>query len=222
MDAVHFLNVEYIVLRFTTLLSNILGPIWGSSSGSAGTGAGDAATNGTASSYSDIISSGTWFTLGQIGLAGLALAFILLLMSLYIRIKLELYEHEEFHKRDATHHAHDTHAEDGHAPAVKNPRWDEALRLASSQSESDWRRGIMEADILLGELLERQGYRGQSIGDKLKDANPLQFSTLDLAWKAHKVRNDIAHGGEGFHLSQWDTKATIDFYRRVFEEFDFI
>ncbi len=80
----------------------------------------------------------------------------------------------------------------------------------------------MEADIILGDMLSHQGYRGQSIGDKLKDANPLQFTTLDLAWQAHKVRNDIAHAGEGFHLSEWDTKGTLDFYRRVFEEFDYI
>ena len=59
-------------------------------------------------------------------------------------------------------------------------------------------------------------------GEKLRDANPLQFSTLDLAWQAHKVRNDIAHAGEGFHLSEREANATIDLYRRVFEEFDFI
>ena len=75
---------------------------------------------------------------------------------------------------------------------------------------------------MLGEMLEVAGYRGASIGDKLKDANPLQMKTLDLAWKAHKIRNDIAHGGEGFHLSERDTKATIDFYRQVFEESSFI
>jgi hypothetical protein len=60
------------------------------------------------------------------------------------------------------------------------------------------------------------------VGERLRDANPLQFTTLDLAWKAHKVRNDIAHAGESYQLSQRDTHATIDYYRRVFEELHYI
>jgi hypothetical protein len=219
MDSVNFLNIEYILLKFSELFSNILGPIWGPAPGAPGAdGAG---------STSSLISAEAWFGAGQIALLGMTLAFILLVVSVYIRIKLELFEHEEFHKRDAKfHHQPTGHAGHGEthaaAPIAKNARWDEVVTLASSDNESDWRRAIMEADIMLGEVLDRAGYRGSSIGDKLKDANPLQMTTLDLAWKAHKVRNDIAHGGEGFHLSQWDTKAAIDFYRRVFEEFNFI
>jgi hypothetical protein len=220
MDGVHFLNVEYILLKLGTIFWNIVGPIWGGAPGTTDGG------EGLAEGSSSFISSELWFTLGQIGLAGMALAFILLVISLYIRIKLELFEHEEFHKRDAKYHAHTSHAahgDGGHGGEIKkNARWEEIMRLASSGSESDWRRAIMEADIMLGEVLDGAGYRGSSIGEKLKDANPLQMTTLDLAWKAHKVRNDIAHGGEGFHLSEWDTKAAIDFYRRVFEEFKFI
>ncbi|TSC68525.1 MAG: Uncharacterized protein G01um101456_612, partial [Parcubacteria group bacterium Gr01-1014_56] len=94
--------------------------------------------------------------------------------------------------------------------------------LANTPNESDWRLAILESDIMLGDLLLEQGYRGEGIGERLRDANPLQFNTLDLAWQAHKVRNDIAHAGEGFHLSQREANATIDLYRRVFEEFDFI
>jgi hypothetical protein len=96
------------------------------------------------------------------------------------------------------------------------------VALAAGASESDWRRAVLEADIMLGVMLSARGYAGGTIGDQLKGASPIQFGTLDLAWAAHKVRNDIAHGGEGFVLSARDTQATIDKYRRVFEEFDYI
>jgi hypothetical protein len=84
-----------------------------------------------------------------------------------------------------------------HTLAVKNPRWERVRELANTTSESDWRLAILEADIMLNDLLKEQGYRGEGIGERLRDANPLQFATLDLAWQAHKVRNDIAHAGEG-------------------------
>jgi hypothetical protein len=93
--------------------------------------------------------------------------------------------------------------------------------LANTTNESDWRLAILEADIMLNDLLKEQGYRGEGIGERLRDANPLQFATLDLAWQAHKVRNDIAHAARDFHLSQREANATIDLYRRVFEEFNF-
>lgn len=216
MDSANFLNIEYLLLRLQYLFTNIFSFITGTPVDPA------SGTVHTKEAVSHILSNISFFA-GQITIAGMALSFILLCMSLYIRIKLELYEHEEFHKRDAKYHTHDAHA-DTHAEseAPKNVRWEEVTRLGSSPNESDWRRAIMEADIILGNMLEAQGYRGQSIGDKLKDANPLQFTTLDLAWKAHKVRNDIAHAGEGFHLSERDTAATLDYYRRVFEEFNFV
>lgn len=220
MGSVNFLNIEYLLLRLQYLISNTFSFFTGAPV--------DPATGGVeVQDALEHLISKIEFIAGQVAIAGMALAFILFVMSLYIRIKLELYEHEEFHKRDAKYHKHDSHAggaEHGeHAPeGQKNARWEEVVRLGSSPSESDWRRAIMEADIILGNMLEHLGYRGQSIGDKLKDANPLQFTTLDLAWKAHKVRNDIAHAGEGYHLSERDTAATLDFYRRVFEEFDYI
>jgi len=221
MDSIHFLNIEYLLLRLQYIFSGIFAFITGTQV--------DPET-GTVQNSGEAVSqlvSNISFTAGQIALAGMALAIILLALSVYIRIKLEFVEHEGFHKRDAKYHTHDAHAVHGEAAPEaadqpKNPRWEEVRRLASGTSESDWRRAIMEADIILGDMLEHLGYRGQSIGDKLKDANPLQFTTLDLAWQAHKVRNDIAHAGEGYHLSEWDTKGTIDFYRRVFEEFDYI
>ena len=45
------------------------------------------------------------------------------------------------------------------------------------------------------------------------------MTTLDLAWKAHKMRNDVAHSGEKLPLSERDVRSTIDYYKRVFEEF---
>ncbi len=75
---------------------------------------------------------------------------------------------------------------------------------------------------MLADLLAVRGYVGDTLGEMLRGANKQQFTTLDLAWEAHKMRNALAHLGEAFPLSERDTKATVDLYRRVFEEFDYI
>ncbi len=158
------------------------------------------------------------FYLEAFAMLGLSLSVVLLALVVYTRIRLEQVEHHGFHEKEKAEHA--MHAAAA-APVAKNPRWEGVTILASSSSDSDWRRAITEADILLGDMLTARGYAG-TIGEQLKSANPQQFTTLDLAWEAHRMRNALAHLGEAFPLTERDTRATIDQYRRVFEEFDYI
>ena len=103
-----------------------------------------------------------------------------------------------------------------------NPRWAHIQGLMASLNTNDWRQAIIEADIMLGDMLTRQGYRGASIGDQLQQVEASDFDTLQDAWDAHKVRNDIAHQGSNFDLSQVVAQRTIAKYENVFREFDAI
>ena len=100
-----------------------------------------------------------------------------------------------------------------------NPRWLHIEELAGSTNPSDWRSAIIEADIMLDDMLTRQGYDGESIGEKLKAVEPSDFNTLDDAWEAHKVRNQIAHEGSAFDPSEMPARRTIARYESVFREF---
>ncbi len=104
----------------------------------------------------------------------------------------------------------------------KNDKWERILTHIGSDNSSDWRLAILEADIVLDELLDYLGYVGDTIGDKLKKANPGDFRTIDMAWEAHKIRNAIAHEGQDFALSQREAQRIIGLYQNVFNEFEFI
>lgn len=105
---------------------------------------------------------------------------------------------------------------------VKNSRWELAMKHIGSDNPSDWRLSILESDIVLDEMLDKLGYVGDTIGDKLKKAVPGDFKTLDNAWEAHKIRNAIAHEGQDFVLTQREAQRIIRLYQSVFEEFDYI
>ena len=98
-------------------------------------------------------------------------------------------------------------------------RWTEIEKRLESANPSEWRVAIIEADIFLGEILTEAGYPGASIGEQLKGANPANFGTVEAAWQAHKVRNEIAHSGSDFILTQKLARQTITQYRQVFSEF---
>jgi hypothetical protein len=75
---------------------------------------------------------------------------------------------------------------------------------------------------MLGDILNRMGYQGDSIGEQLKGVEESDFLTLNDAWEAHKVRNQIAHQGSDYPLSERDAKRIIGLYKKVFSEFFYI
>ena len=105
---------------------------------------------------------------------------------------------------------------------AENKKWNKVLEHAASENSSDWRLAILEADILLGELLTKMGYKGEGIGEQLKSVERGDLESLDDAWEAHKVRNAIAHQGAEFPLSQRETKRVIGLFERVFRELFYI
>lgn len=100
-----------------------------------------------------------------------------------------------------------------------HPRWAHIQSLAEGSSQSEWREAIIEADIMLDDVLTREGYEGDGVGEKLKAADPAQFRTLRNAWDAHKVRNQIAHEGSAFDLSETVARRALAHYEAVFREF---
>ena len=56
----------------------------------------------------------------------------------------------------------------------------------------------------------------------LKSADVNEFSTLNDAWDAHKVRNAVAHGGASFDLNERETKRVIALFEKVFKEFGIV
>lgn len=192
-EGTYFLNLEYIIIRVYELIMGV---------------------------EVDVSDIPEWvvYWAGQVALVGMTLAVVLLALVVYVRIRIVFAEHEGFGEKDREMLVEESAVEE----IPKNARWEHVRTLIAQPLESDWRRAIIEADSMLGTLLTDLGYRGSTIGEQLRDANPLQFKTLDLAWKAHKVRNNIAHGGETYVLDERTARSTIDLYARVFEEFNFI
>jgi len=117
---------------------------------------------------------------------------------------------------------HFTRAKMERAHSDKNERWEHVLELAQSDRVADWRIAILEADIMLDEMISTMGYEGATVGEKLKKIEASDFSSLQSVWEAHRIRNDIAHSGSDFILTEQTKKRCLELYRQAFEEFHFI
>jgi len=102
--------------------------------------------------------------------------------------------------------------------SAEHARWRHIESLMANPNPNDWRQAIIEADIYLGDILSREGYPGDTIGEKLKAIESSDLDTLNDAWEGHKVRNEIAHQGSAFQLSESLARRTIQRYENVFRE----
>ena len=101
-------------------------------------------------------------------------------------------------------------------------RWSKVVEHANTDNPNDWRQAIIEADIMLDELLSVQGYHGDTVGEKMKQVERSDFNTIDLAWDAHKVRNRIAHQGSEHDLNPREVRRVVSLYEQVLKEFHYI
>lgn len=102
---------------------------------------------------------------------------------------------------------------------VRNERWEKIQEHVASENPSEWRLAIIEADVLLDEVVTKMGYRGDTLGEKLKQVVRGDMATLDNAWEAHKIRNQVAHEGSDFILTKREAKRVVELYASVFNEF---
>jgi hypothetical protein len=153
------------------------------------------------------------------------LRFPLLIMSalfiastIYSTRKLQEIRLEEY-KILYAGHDHDDHSA---GEEVVNDRWVKVVQHINSENPTEWRMGILEADIILDEMLQKIGYIGQSLGERLKAIEPGDFTTINEAWEAHKARNQIAHLGSDYVLTLREARRIIGLYESVFREFKYI
>ncbi len=149
-------------------------------------------------------------------------SFLFIVGIMYVKFEMKSFEASQKTKGTKIEPVVSGVQADAESKPYVNEKWQSVLDHAESMNSSDWRLAIIEADIILEEMLERMGYQGQSIGEKLKQVEPSDFTTLDNAWQAHKVRNAIAHQGGAFTLSKAEANTAINNYKKVFEEFYFI
>jgi hypothetical protein len=193
MDTINFLNVEYLFLLVIKFFRDF----------------------SLVAVLNFIIKVVGWITPFAVVL-GLFLAYVVIYATIRLK-QLEKVEEKKFHSLRFK----DAKGLSGTDPVI-NQKWKQVETHIGSSNPSDWRLAILEADIMLGDMLNKIGYQGDSIGEQLKGVEESDFLTLQDAWEAHKVRNQIAHQGSDYPLSDRDARRVIGLYKKVFSEFFYI
>ncbi len=96
-------------------------------------------------------------------------------------------------------------------------RWEEILRHMDSAKEAEWKFAVIEADKLIDLVLQKAGFPGETLGERLMNIQDGQIANLQGLWDAHKIRNRLAHDVDHF-LRYTEAKQAIDQYESVLRE----
>lgn len=172
------------------------------------------------------VTSDQAISIGKTILFFLAIFFLTIIFYSIIRL-FEIRKKEHNHLHNEIHeYAHRKKEQEKRlreeSGGSKNELWSKVLSYLFSQHSSDWKLAVMEADSMLLNLMEYMGFKGESLGDKLKSADRDSFPELTIAWEVHTIRNRIAHEGMAFQLSQHEAKRVVALYESIFRTYGYI
>jgi hypothetical protein len=157
--------------------------------------------------------SHTWVVIGIISSSLSILCIAVIIFSIVRMREIQIYE-----KKELDHEIHEALMRDKEKTRNDNPRWHYILTLIESPNESDWRVAIIEADTMLDELLREKGFTGEGVSELLESARSSGYPSVQNAWEAHLVRNQIAHAGSEFSLTQLEGRRVIKLFQNFFED----
>ena len=86
----------------------------------------------------------------------------------------------------------------------------------TKDNDASYQFAILSADKLLDKALKESGITGETMGDRLKQADKL-LENINGVWAAHKLRNRIAHEVDGT-VNRTVAKKMLRIYKNALKD----
>ena len=99
--------------------------------------------------------------------------------------------------------------------------WQSVIDKLNNNNEDSYKQAVIEADKIFDDLLKRNNYQGEDMGERLKQITQNQLSNIDEVWQAHKLRNRLVHE-PNFQLKEHEARRMIEIYQKALENIEAI
>lgn len=93
-------------------------------------------------------------------------------------------------------------------------RWEKITKRLKTAIESEYKLAIIEAEIMLDDVLKEAGFAGETIGDRLKQLTPETLPNLEQVMETHKVRSSIIHDPD-YRVTLDQARSILDIYEKA-------
>lgn len=97
-------------------------------------------------------------------------------------------------------------------------RWNKIEKDMESDDPERWREAIFDADQMLDKVLQKIGYEGKTMEERLGHIRTtVQFPSLEDAWRTRKIRNFFVEDPD-YRLTREVVERTKGLYKKIFTE----
>lgn len=95
-------------------------------------------------------------------------------------------------------------------------KWLEIENTLSKENPTTYSMCILRADSLLDEAMRTRGFKGSTMGERLKSSQK-QYRNINSVWAAHKLRNKLAHESD-YHPTYEITKQALTTFKNALKD----
>lgn len=100
-------------------------------------------------------------------------------------------------------------------------RWKNILSRLETANEEEYKLAVIEADNMLDATLQRIGFAGETLADRLGKVNVAIVPNLPEVREANRIRNNIVHD-PSYRLTLNEARKVIEIYQATFQNLDLI
>ena len=100
-------------------------------------------------------------------------------------------------------------------------KWQKIQQRLETANEAEYKLAVIEADGMLNDILLRMGFRGETLGDRLKILTSAIIPNLNDVAQAHQTRNNVVHDPD-YRLTLQEAQKTLEIYKATFTNLDLI
>jgi uncharacterized protein YutE (UPF0331/DUF86 family) len=93
-------------------------------------------------------------------------------------------------------------------------KWQKIKKRLETETESEAKLAIIEADSMLDGILDRMGFGGRTLGERLDKLTAVSLPNIEEVKQAHKIRNNIVHDPT-YKLDLEEAKKVISAYEKA-------
>lgn len=92
--------------------------------------------------------------------------------------------------------------------------WQKIKGRLETEMESEWKLAVIEADKIMDDILNRMGFGGASLGERLDKLTAVSLPNIEEVREAHKIRNNIIHDPT-YRLTLEEAQRVITIYEKA-------
>ena len=96
-------------------------------------------------------------------------------------------------------------------------KWEKIAKRLKLGSEDEYKMAVLEAEEMLEATLERLGYSGEHLKEKLDKLPSIAISNIEQLKKVLQIRNEIVYNPD-YRLSLDEAKKTLDIFEQVLKD----